>query len=402
MQLLPHRRVLAAAAAAALTAGCGPDSLQTPTEPRTVKGSVPGNNPAAGFIGSGAHLAQLPSTVGSTGSDINDAGQIVGLAGGGPNGMRAYLWTPDRRGGSTGTTVDLGTLAPGARWTEANGINDRGQIVGAGDVGAGPSRSRVAWIWNPTSPRRATGVMVPLAVGGTQSAAYDINAAGQVVGYYHRFEQSMGMPRGFLWTPTERNGTVGQAVDIGSLGSSTYARALNDYGQVAGESYVEGAGFRPILWTPHVENGTTGRMIELPMLPGALWASAMGINRYGQVVGVADFGGFLVRRAFLWTPATRNGTTGTLVDLGNIGGSANAYDINDEGMVTGDMNTPGRTANRTFLWVPTRRNGTTGVLHLLDPMRSVSSYGSALNNAGQVAGQNAQLSAVWNVGRRIP
>src|SRR5205809_995323 len=66
--------------------------------------------------------------------------------------------------------VDLGTL--GGAYSQAFGINDGGQIVGASDTTGGANR---AFLWQG-------GLMTDLGtLGGRDSAAYGINAQGQVV-----------------------------------------------------------------------------------------------------------------------------------------------------------------------------------------------------------------------------
>src|SRR5207247_3774481 len=70
-------------------------------------------------------------------TDINSAGQVVGLVEGyGDDGRVAFLW-------QNGTMIDLNTLIPAdSGWTllEAWAINDAGQIVG---YGVGPDGQQV-------------------------------------------------------------------------------------------------------------------------------------------------------------------------------------------------------------------------------------------------------------------
>src|SRR5512136_1531284 len=69
------------------------------------------------------------------------------------------------------TITDLGTL--GGAWSEANGINDSGQIVGAGITSSGEMR---AYLWK-------NGVVTDLgSLGGPVTYAYTINHVGQIVG----------------------------------------------------------------------------------------------------------------------------------------------------------------------------------------------------------------------------
>src|SRR5512136_2757834 len=83
------------------------------------------------------------------------------------------------------TITDLGTL--GGAWSEANGINDGGQIVGASDT---PSGEMHAYLW-------VNGIMTDLGtLGGGVSYAYTINNAGQIVG---KSSTANGDTHAFLW-----------------------------------------------------------------------------------------------------------------------------------------------------------------------------------------------------------
>ena len=71
------------------------------------------------------------------------------------------------------------------------------------------------------------------------------------------------------------------AINLGNLGGSrTIARALNDSGQVVGESYTAGGELRAFITGP---NGVGMR--DLGTLGGNNYSRAYGINDAGQVVG---------------------------------------------------------------------------------------------------------------------
>jgi probable HAF family extracellular repeat protein len=116
--------------------------------------------------------------------------------------------------------------------------------------------------------------------GSTQSSAYSINDAGQVVGlsrigdYEHATEWSGG-----------------SIIDLlpGSTSSDSVAESINDAGQVVGGGCTS-SGCGAIEWSG-------GSVINLGGLPGSLGNTATGINDAGQVVGYSFVGGLLTREA---------------------------------------------------------------------------------------------------------
>ena len=111
------------------------------------------------------------------------------------------------------------------------------------------------------------------------------------------------------------------------------------------------------------------------------------INAAGQVVGGANIAGNSEQHAFLWTPNSPNGTTGTWTDLGKLGGVFSyAYGINDVGEVVGMTNMPpdadGNTVgDQAFLWT-----ASTGTMTPLGTLGGWASQASGLNNSHQVVG----------------
>jgi probable HAF family extracellular repeat protein len=108
-------------------------------------------------------LGRLPGSTFSEASDINDAGQVVGISQFSNGNTHATEW-------SGGKVIDLGAL-PGFTGSQAVGINDRGQVVGSSFGGS----SQLATEWSDDS-------VINLGTLGTGSIAYDINDAGLAVG----------------------------------------------------------------------------------------------------------------------------------------------------------------------------------------------------------------------------
>src|SRR6266571_4377906 len=233
----------------------------------------------------------LPGTAPSEAFGINETGQVVGSVN--SDGRRAFLWDPTTRT----MTVISDPLTPGA---EATAINGRGQVVGFGRIRGGLVDH--AFLWTPDVPNGATGNMIDLGTlpGASGSEASGINNGGQVVGA----SGADFTARAFLCTPAAPTGPTRAMTDLGALPGSSGSQAygINNAGDVVGCSYTsfcDPTSTDAFLWRPDVPNGTTGNMIDLGTLPGAPGSEARGINDVGQVVGDAVVNG--AAHAVLWT-----------------------------------------------------------------------------------------------------
>ena len=140
------------------------------------------------------------------------------------------------------------------------------------------------------------------------------------------------------------------------------------------------------VWNPATPNGTTGTMYDLGTLGGS-GSQATGINTSGQVTGVSSVSP-TDQHGFLWTPATANGVTGTMTDLGTLGGDQGsiAYAINDSGQVTGASVITGDTELHAFLY--------DGTIHDLGTLGGTISAGYGMNSAGQVVGISSDANGL--------
>jgi probable HAF family extracellular repeat protein len=157
--------------------------------------------------------------------DINDSGQIVGVAE--MPYKRATLW-------HNGTITDLGTL--GGDRSAAFGINEAGHVVGEAQLpSSAPTYSRTrAALWR-------NGTKINLGILGDSagsSHAFGINASDDVVGWNIQSADGTTTTRGFLW----RAGVMYDLTDLvaGSGWTIVDARAINDAGQIAATGYREG------------------------------------------------------------------------------------------------------------------------------------------------------------------
>jgi probable HAF family extracellular repeat protein len=239
--------------------------------------------------------------------------------------------------------IDIGAL-PGGNYSEAYGINNKGQVVGSSGWGG----SYEAGFLYSNGIIRDIGT----ASGWYTSDARAINYNGQIAGLvldsyydYHAFLD-----------------TGGSIQDLGTFGGSvSRADAINASGQVVGFAYTSNSppGQTAFLYA-------NGSMQILPPLAN-LTSEATGINASGQICGWYEGSGDV---AFLYSG-------GVLQNLGNLGQSyAIAYGINNSGQVVGQScNASG--SYDAFIY-------TGGSMQDLGFIGT----GNSINNNGVIVGQN--------------
>jgi probable HAF family extracellular repeat protein len=274
--------------------------------------------------------------------------------------------------------VDLGTL--GGTHSVAEGISDRGWVVGSANLAG--DQSEHAYLWRD-------GLMTDLGtLGGPNSSeqwAVDDNrgliaAVGETSTKDPLGEDFCGFNTGltclgFLWQD-------GKKTPLATLGGdNSQALAVNNLGQVVG--YAENDAhdptclppqvldFEAVIWGPSV-----GEIQQLPTLPGDTVSAASGINDRGQVIGVSGTCAAPTSRGVLWQD-------GTVTDLGDLGGVLNTlpYAINSSGDVVGQSDLTGDTTLHAFLWTKTGGMRDLGTLPG-DP--ASSAFG--ISDDGQVVG----------------
>jgi probable HAF family extracellular repeat protein len=297
-----------------------------------VSAAVPAGFAAADRSG---YVMRDLGTFGGTGSlayGINDSGRVVIVRGAGAS-MAAQIASSRSLVWRNGRVRWLGTLAGKA--TIAAAINERGQV-------AGVSRARGlthAFLWQ-------NGRMRDLgAIGGelTEDRALALNDKGEVAGtrvLRGGVASRSGTPRAFLWRG-------GKLLDLGTLGGEFVASAaygINARGQVVGISTGAGEGVaHPFLW----QNGSMRDIASPSDGVQLLWAWA--INDRGQVAALGgrvagDEVNERTLRAYLWQD-------GTITNLGVLRGFARSTPtaINDRGQVVG-FAIAANGARRAFLW----------------------------------------------------
>jgi len=255
----------------------------------------------------------------SYGRGINDLGETVGES-----------QTSDFTRGFVvidGVMTELGVLLEMlGSYSQASAINNSGQIAGFSTAHMNGYAHAFVTI---------DGVMTDLGtLGGNSSYAYGINEFGEVTGWSKLPD---GSNRAFA--------TVGGVMtDLGTLAGDTDsgAKAINDLGQVVGQSYI---------WIPHpyigsVKYGTAfltvdAVMTDLGALPGAETSEAHAVNNQGQVVGTSE------NTAFYYDDEVGMVELASLViDMGDWTELQFARDINEQGVVIG------YTGGRSFKLIP--------------------------------------------------
>lgn len=266
---------------------------------------------------------------------INDEGQLLGIM----NGSSA-LWLPEPAYGLPAGLNDLSFLDV---WIISD-INNDLMLVGTAYVPEGcdddyyaASVQRIfdedasTWQWITT--------ILPTQDPWDLSWGAAINNNGVIVGRAEDACTEEGEESEGRMAARWQSGAM---LVLGTLdGDESYAYAINDLGQIVGESST-GSGFNP---PEHAFLWTNGSMIDLGTLPGTTESKAVDLNDLGQVIGSSD------GRPFLWLPAPDYGLEAGMHDLASFSPDPNpgyVYGINSQGQIVGDVNFgDGRTA---YLW----------------------------------------------------
>jgi probable HAF family extracellular repeat protein len=148
---------------------------------------------------------------------------------------------------------------------------------------------------------------------GDGSQAVAINDAGQAVVNFN--------DRAYLWT------LAGGLTDLGDLGGGkSYGYAINNLGQIVGESYIDATTSHGFLWD--------GQIHDLGSLSGMVKCMPYSINNLGVVIGYIQLGNPYYTM-FIWTQA---GGLQLMEGLQPIDGGGYASTIKDDGRMVGMKN----------------------------------------------------------------
>jgi probable HAF family extracellular repeat protein len=207
--------------------------------------------PIHGFLVSGGVFTRLdfPGAEGTSASDFDSHGAIVGWAHPGPGG---YIFV---RG-----TSSFAALPPPIK--QAFGTNDLGDLVGVAE----PIDDVVT-----SAFIRSDGVVTRFNFpGAAVTAAVDVNDARVIVAWYQE-EALSGPRRGFMRQP---DGALQPLTVPGSV--ATTPLGINNAGQIVGW-YTDGSRMRGFLYD-------SGRFQTIDV-PGSRFTTLVGINNDGDIAG---------------------------------------------------------------------------------------------------------------------
>jgi probable HAF family extracellular repeat protein len=291
----------------------GPFSLPATGEALSSNGMVAGQVNGQGFLWNGGPLVYVPTLGGSESPafGINSSGVVTGWSFTSSPTENAYSY-------SGGTVTSLAPLIGGLD-SQGSAINDSGVIVGS-----------MVYAPNNDEAFKLSGTTVTylgFLPGGINSVANAISPSGLITGWA---DDSSGNEV-FIYS------TAHGLVDIGSLGGPGGAgTAINDAGQVAGYSYVNGG------TAQHAFLYSGGIMQDLGTLGGTN-SSALGINAAGWVVGAADTG--TGSDAFVYM-------NGVMYDLNSLLANAPGIDLTEAVAINGNGQILANGPNGDYLLTP--------------------------------------------------
>jgi uncharacterized membrane protein len=252
-------------------------------------------------------LPTLPSYLRAATRDLNDRGQVVGVASGESGAARqAVLWS--RRPWKPGSAQPLPVL-PGMFHGEASAISRNGIPVGVSSLGS--AARATLWKkgpggdWEPIDLEPPPGLTIALATG--------VNSRGTVVGWAANPNEVVGgdiVQRAVLWRRQPGGGYLPVELETPD-GFQSRGAAINERGDVVGTvlrtEVEDGVSFLRsdiIVWRrPFGRHGGDERTpIVLTPLPGLPTTQAPAINLLGDVVAYAQVrnGPVTTTRPLLW------------------------------------------------------------------------------------------------------
>jgi probable HAF family extracellular repeat protein len=278
------------------------------------------------------------------------------------------------------TLINLNTQG-NIRYASASGINNNGDIVGQAAFEGDTYEHAALW---------RNGVTYNLGSLGSSSGARAINDAGLIAGGSYTSNNidateavilSPGAaPVSLLpYTLTMQPGPLYGISDSGVAG-------INTAGQMVGQAFGWSGNHLPILWS---SDGTINIQATIQEYDAAL----MGINNVGQMVGWAQN---TAQHSLGYAAIWENGTVSLLTQPDGASGGA-AEDINDSGVAVGTVWAP---YGNAAVW-------SNGSVQLLPGLGGDFSSANAINSSGLIVGSSritaggASHAVLWKDGLAI-
>jgi uncharacterized membrane protein len=223
------------------------------------------------------------------------------------------------------------------------------------------------------------------SLSGSSSGATAVNEKGLVVGW--SYVPPGSTMRAFATMVHCGARPAGDLADLGSLDSWSSANAVNDKGEVVGQTSFR---IRPrsVIGVPFFRDARGG-MVDLPLLAGAEFGSARALNEHGVVVGSClSFQGGVTERATLWR---RTHDDWSITDLGPfLGTTRNAPTAIDEHERVVGYASVDEIDWHAYLWADGEYRALDHLLVTHKPVRIARTGG--MNHRGDIAatGYNAQ------------
>jgi len=293
---------------------------------------------------------------------------------------------------------NLGLAGGATTSTSALAINNAGQVTGNSNVGPGVS-SR-AWRTAPNSPINPATDLIPLPTGGVTSGLLwnSINSSGQVTLFV---VSDSNVQHAFRF---DTDGSIHDLGTLGGTGNTSRGFAINDSGQVAGDSTsfvtaCSGIGGRNAFRTsPNLPIAPATDGLGTLLTPPCRSSFAFGMNNVGDVVGSSSAMSVSTPQshAFLAAPGH------AMQDLGVLGVSPGAPDaqisssanaINNSGQIVGSS-TYNHPASVPFNAVHAFLTTATGPMQDLGTLGGNSSSAAGINASGQIVGRSTTTGEV--------
>ena len=267
-----------------------------------------------------ASLENLPGGTLTLAYGLNNDGQVVGYSMNNNSAFaEGYLWTPSRPNGASGTMIDLGSFdTTSFGVSSANAINGGGLVTGSASNADLYGGAGHAFVWEPSAPNATTGTMVDLgtlAINSnpslSQSEGLAINSGGVVVGDSNT-AGPLVQTDAVIWQPGAGGAytmtDINNLIPSGTGWTLVKAEAINDAGLIVAFGSQNGGPLHAVLLTPQ----TTATALAVGATPGLIRPTAA-TPATSVRISALEPGGGRIREPIRTNPGRRAGgrhTTG--------------------------------------------------------------------------------------------